>query len=89
MKNKHFLFLALLVIGNFISTAQDANLFEKKELIIAKDTLRYRILYPENFDTEKTYPLVLFLHGAGERGNDNEKQRTHGSSLFVNKNNRT
>jgi len=89
MKNKHFLFLALLVIGNFISTAQDVNLFEKKELIIAKDTLRYRILYPENFDTEKTYPLVLFLHGAGERGNDNEKQLTHGSSLFLNKNNRT
>lgn len=89
MKNKYFLFLALLVICNFITSAQDVNLFEKKELIVAEDTLRYRILYPENFDIEKTYPLVLFLHGAGERGNDNEKQLTHGSSLFLDQNNRT
>ncbi|WP_036152702.1 carboxylesterase family protein [Maribacter forsetii] len=89
MKNKHFLFLFLLIICNTITSAQDVNLFEKKELIIAKDTLRYRILYPENFDVEKTYPLVLFLHGAGERGNDNEKQLTHGSALFLDQNNRT
>ncbi|MEP2281317.1 prolyl oligopeptidase family serine peptidase [Maribacter sp.] len=89
MKNKHFLFLALLVICNFITSAQDVNLFEKKELIVAEDTLRYRILYPENFDAEKTYPLVLFLHGAGERGNDNEKQLIHGSALFLDQNNRT
>ena len=89
MKNKYFLFLALLVIFNFITSAQDVNLFEKKELLVAEDTLRYRILYPENFDVEKTYPLVLFLHGAGERGNDNKKQLTNGSALFLDQNNRT
>lgn len=89
MKNKLFLFLALLVICNFITSAQDVYLFEKKELIVAEDTLPYRILYPENFDIEKTYPLIMFLHGAGERGNDNEKQLTHGSALFLEQNNRT
>lgn len=31
---------------------------------------------------------MLFLHGAGERGNDNEKQLTHGSDLFLNSENR-
>ena len=25
-------------------------------------------------EPDEKYPLVLFLHGAGERGNDNEKQ---------------
>lgn len=88
MNNKHFLFLALWVICNFITSAQDLDLFEKKELIAAEDTLQYRILYPENFDTNKAYPLVLFLHGAGERGNDNEKQLIHGSAMFLDQNNR-
>lgn len=45
-------------------------------------TLKYQILYPENFDVNKKYPLLLFLHGAGERGNDNQKQLIHGASMF-------
>jgi predicted peptidase len=32
--------------------------------------------------------LLLFLHGAGERGNDNEKQLIHGSKLFITEENR-
>ncbi len=46
-------------------------------------TFPYRILYPKNFDSAKRYPLILFLHGAGERGNDNVKQLTHGAALFA------
>ncbi|MCB0578981.1 MAG: hypothetical protein KDD10_06685, partial [Phaeodactylibacter sp.] len=45
--------------------------------------LNYRILYPHNFDENKRYPLVLFLHGRGESGSDNEKQLVHGSKLFL------
>ncbi len=36
-----------------------------------------------NYDASKKYPLVYFLHGAGERGNDNEAQLMHGSTLFL------
>lgn len=43
----------------------------------------YRLLLPVDFDIHKKYPLILFLHGAGERGNDNEKQLLHGGSLFL------
>lgn len=50
--------------------------------------LPYRILYPENYDKNKKYPLLLFLHGAGERGKDNEKQLTHGARLFLKEENR-
>ncbi|MCB9352667.1 MAG: hypothetical protein H6573_35060 [Lewinellaceae bacterium] len=31
---------------------------------------------------------MLFLHGAGERGRDNEAQLTHGAGLFLDKKNR-
>lgn len=35
---------------------------------------RYRLLAPAAPRTGERYPLVVFLHGAGERGRDNEKQ---------------
>jgi predicted peptidase len=40
-------------------------------------------LLPDNYDPAKKYPLVLFLHGRGESGNDNEKQLTHGAKFFL------
>jgi len=38
----------------------------------------YRLAVPEKVEAGKVYPLVLFLHGAGERGDDNKKQLKHG-----------
>jgi len=45
--------------------------------------LPYRILLPENYSKVKDYPLLVFLHGSGERGNDNTKQLAHISSNFL------
>ena len=39
-------------------------------------------MYPHDFDVNGNYPLLIFLHGAGERGSDNEAQLVHGSQLF-------
>ena len=65
------------------------DIYEKKEFVFAEGkTLPYRILYPSNYDKTKKYPLLLFLHGAGERGKDNEKQLAWGSKLFITEENR-
>jgi predicted peptidase len=40
-------------------------------------------LLPIDYDSSKKYPVIFFLHGAGERGRDNEKQLVHGSKLFL------
>ena len=45
--------------------------------------LGYRLLTPRNYDAAKKYPLVVFLHGAGERGTDNAVQLKHGAPLFL------
>jgi len=50
--------------------------------------LPYRILFPEGFQRDKKYPLVLFLHGAGERGTDNAVQLVHGMNDFARPENR-
>jgi predicted peptidase len=49
-------------------------LLEKKVFSDGESTLPYRIHLPRELSPEKRYPLVLFFHGAGERGSDNEKQ---------------
>ncbi|WP_430409330.1 dienelactone hydrolase family protein [Kordia sp.] len=76
------LFLSNHVVG------QHEKLYEEKFFVNQSDTLRYRIMMPEKFDSSKKYPIVLFLHGAGERGLDNKKQLVHGSKLFSSKENR-
>ena len=45
--------------------------------------LGYRLLAPKAVEAGKKYPLVLFLHGAGERGTDNAAQLKHGAPLFA------
>lgn len=49
--------------------------FEARTYVNSRnDSLPYRLLIPENYDSSKNYPLVLCLSGSGGRGNDNLKQ---------------
>lgn len=76
----------LIVFGCFITTmafSQDSSAFHVKQFIHGGDTLPYRILYPEGYEPQGRYPVLFFLHGAGERGNDNKKQLVHGAKLFL------
>jgi predicted peptidase len=48
-------------------------------------TANYLLYLPADYaDSDKEFPLVLFLHGAGERGNDLEKVKVHGLPRLVN-----
>jgi predicted peptidase len=57
--------------------------FEKHQYVSEKKDLPYRMLTPENYDKNKKYPLVLFLHGDGEKGSDNESQLKHFLNVFA------
>lgn len=47
--------------------------------------LRFLVSLPDGYeeDEQKTWPLVVFLHGAGERGEDLEKVKIHGPPMRV------
>ena len=50
-------------------------------------SLPYRLMTPEPLSKGKDngkYPLVIFLHGAGERGTDNRNQLVHGAQMWMN-----
>jgi len=81
--------LLLTLLTGFSLKAQNLELYEKRTYTNSEgEELPYRILYPENYHENQEYPLVLFLHGAGERGNDNALQLKHGAELFLKKENR-
>ena len=62
------------------SLAQDRNFselnfYKKDRWVDSKGgVLNYRYREPEIFEPNKKYPLILFLHGSGGRGSDNEQQ---------------
>ena len=41
------------------------------------EPVRFRMLFPKRLESGKTYPLIVWLHGRGESGNDNERQLAH------------
>ena len=46
--------------------------------------LSYKVYLPENYnDASTTFPLVLFLHGVGERGDDLDLVETHGLPKII------
>lgn len=77
------LFVVTSAVNLFAQQGKDYQSYEEGEFVEGGDTLLYRILYPENFKPNKRYPVILFLHGAGERGDNNISQLHLGGSLFL------
>ncbi len=84
MKWKHLPVLCCAIITAAPLFGQFQSPYSTEAFVAGSDSLAYRKLLPQDFSADQSYPLVLFLHGAGERGSDNAKQLTHGSRLFTN-----
>ena len=60
------------------SDAQQAKHFEREITVTVK--LDYLLYLPPDYDAgKKAWPLLVFLHGSGERGDDLELSLTPGS----------
>lgn len=81
MKYLPYILVSLLFVLFYRLNAQ-SEYFIASSYTKGGEVLPYRIMYPEGFEVSGKYPLILFLHGAGERGTDNQKQLIHGSNFF-------
>ena len=87
MKNRYLIIFIIFLYSISISAQNEAytkGVYVDKQ----KNSMPYRFLQPKKMEKGKKYPLVLFLHGAGERGNDNESQLRNGGTVFSNPANR-
>jgi len=76
--------LALLLVMSATTLAADnRDRFEARTFEGGDLQLPYRLLMPKDYDPKQKYPLVVFLHGAGERGADNKMQLVHGMNDFA------
>ena len=68
--------LTMLIFNTALYAQQKTNVvgsFKKGEHTYQNTTLPYRLFIPDNYDSTISYPMVFCLHGAGERGTDNER----------------
>ena len=81
----------LMLLFSFACSAQQLRTFEQREKILLPkvfknvngETLLYRLYIPQNYESKRKYPLVLYLHGGGGSGNDNRKQVDGGNGYLI------
>ena len=75
----------LVIICSFTCAAQQResdllpNVFKNNK----GETLPYRLFIPPDYNSQRKYPLVVYLHGGGGVGNDNRKQIQGGNSYLI------
>lgn len=87
---RNILFKIVLVLSFSLVTLtfSKAQTFESKShtnASIANYSMPYRLFVPTGYNANTSYPLVLFLHGAGERGTDNNAhiESSRGAKLWA------
>jgi predicted peptidase len=90
-KREFMLTLAtVLAVGTATARAADETGFINRVLKSADGgEARYVVFVPHDFEKGKQYPVILFLHGAGEWGHDGKKQVTVGLGTAVRKREKT
>ena len=82
---KKALLSVLLAFGGLSAKAADQIPSEFKGSISVEVGYRYLLALPEGYeaDMSKKWPLIVFLHGAGERGSDLENLKKHGPPKLI------
>lgn len=86
MKNLFFIIICSFVFYSCPPPLVETDVYLKKTWKSKNgETLPYRILYPDGFKPHQhdEYPVLLFLHGAGERGKDNQSQLINIAPKFL------
>jgi len=83
---KKQIILVLSIILTFMVQRVEAQIQSKeKASIVRKTTLNYLLWLPSEYKNEKnkTFPIFIFLHGSGERGDSLDLVKKNGPPSFV------
>ena len=91
---KNLLFIILFFLTGYATYAQSENQLPiefKPGIFVLQDSktnkldsLPYQLVLPDNYQPQNTYPIMVLLHGSGERGNNNQAQLKHFLPLINN-----
>ena len=72
--------LLSLCVGLLQSCTGQSRLVSDSQVTVVEETLEYYLYFPPGYsdDTDRTYGLLLFLHGGGEAGQDLEMLKKQG-----------
>ena len=71
-----------ILTSAFVSCAPQATFLERKVNLQGK-TYAYRVWLPKHYTRLHRWPVIVFLHGSGESGDDNLRQLTAGLPLVL------
>jgi predicted peptidase len=75
---------ALLAVGNVAFSADEPGTQQAARLEVAVQVqLSYLLYLPKDYQKQESWPLLLFLHGSGERGDDLELVKKHGPPKLI------
>lgn len=66
------------------SFAEDVTQTPKRLSVQIPVEMDYLLYLPKDYDSKESWPLILFLHGSGERGSDLELVKKHGPPKLIN-----
>lgn len=75
---RHIAALLFLMTASLASHASEPARFVQRSLDLHGKTYRYQVYIPDGWTAKRSWPVVLFLHGSGERGSDNRSQLSQG-----------
>ena len=77
--------VASLVCFNAAASGEDEPGVQKSAQLDTQVGVKmgYLLYLPKDYDKQESWPLMLFLHGAGERGDDLELVKKHGPPKLV------
>ena len=62
-----------------VTTARGEESAERFEKTISKEVAaQYLVVKPKDYDDDERYPLLIFLHGRGEQGDQLDRVKIHG-----------
>jgi len=86
---KHFLAVCLVLCAanvGFVSASDEPRPGQQQETQLETPfeiEMDYLLYLPRNYQERESWPVLLFLHGAGERGDDLELVKKHGPPKLI------